>query len=158
LLEFESVTTLTIRRWHTYIGLLTSPSVIFFALTGAAQLFHLHEAHGDYHPPPFMEKLSAVHKDQVFAQPRAHETKEAEHSIASGGQSDAKEDSADEEQKPGYTGTFVLKWFFLLVALGLCVSSCLGIYLGLTQSRRKLLSWLAFAAGCFIPVTILLTS
>jgi uncharacterized iron-regulated membrane protein len=150
------MTKLTVRRWHTYIGLLASPSVIFFALTGATQLFDLHEPHGDYHPPLLMEKLSAVHKDQVFAQPHEHDAEEPQHSHAQAGQSEATKDSADEEQE--HAGTLVLKWFFLLVALGLCVSSCLGIYLGLSQSRSKRLAWVLFAAGCLIPVTILVLS
>jgi hypothetical protein len=151
-LGLKSVTTLSIRRLHTYIGLLSAPSVIFFALTGAAQLFQLHEPHGSYHPPPFMEKLGSVHKDQVFEQPPAHEPEAAEHSRTLGGQSEADKDSAE------HPGTLLLKSFFLLVALGLCVSSCLGIYLGLTQSRRKILAWSLLVAGFFIPVTVLVLS
>jgi uncharacterized iron-regulated membrane protein len=58
---------MTIRRWHSYIGLFISPSVLFFALTGASQIFNLHEAHGSYHPLALVEKLSSVHKDQVYA-------------------------------------------------------------------------------------------
>jgi uncharacterized iron-regulated membrane protein len=152
------VTTLTIRRWHTYIGLFSAPSVIFFALTGAAQLFQLHEPHGDYHPPPLMEKLGSVHKDQVFRQPPAREAKEAERFRALGGHSGADKDSPDEPQNHQLPGTLLLTWFFLLVALGLCVSSCLGTYLGLTQSRRKLLSWSLLIVGFFIPVTVLVLS
>ena len=45
---------LTIRRWHTYLGLFIAPSVLFFSLTGAVQLFSLHEAHGDYTPAPLV--------------------------------------------------------------------------------------------------------
>ncbi len=56
----------TIRQWHSYLGLFIAPSVLFFALTGATQLFGLHESHGDYRPPAIVEKLSSVHKDQVF--------------------------------------------------------------------------------------------
>ena len=55
-----------VRLWHHYIGFLIAPSVMFFALTGSLQLFSLHEAHGDYHPPALIEALGNVHKDQVF--------------------------------------------------------------------------------------------
>jgi hypothetical protein len=54
-------------KGHSYIGLFTAPNVLFFALTGAAQIFNLHEAHGSYRPPGIVEKLGSVHKDQVFA-------------------------------------------------------------------------------------------
>jgi len=40
----------------------------------------------------------------------------------------------------------------------LSVSSALGIYVGLTQSLRKPLAWLLLAAGCFIPLIILVMS
>jgi hypothetical protein len=58
---------MNIRRWHAWLGLFIAPSVIFFSLTGAVQLFSLHEAHGDYQPPALIEKLSSLHKDQEFA-------------------------------------------------------------------------------------------
>jgi len=64
----------SIRIWHMYIGILIAPSVLFFALTGALQIFSLHEAHGSYEPPALLEKLSRLHKDQVFAQ-KEHEQK-----------------------------------------------------------------------------------
>ena len=56
-----------IRNIHGYLGLFIAPSVVFFAVTGALQLFSLHEAHGDYHPPAIIEKLGTLHKDQRFA-------------------------------------------------------------------------------------------
>src|SRR5580693_6140170 len=56
----------TLRLWHTYIGLCIAPSLLFFALTGAIQLFGLHEADGQYHPFTIVEKLGMLHKDQVF--------------------------------------------------------------------------------------------
>ncbi|MEJ0006719.1 MAG: hypothetical protein WDM77_10260 [Steroidobacteraceae bacterium] len=64
--------TIRLRRWHAYMGLLIAPSVLFFALTGVLQIFNLHEAHGTYQPALLLEKLSAVHKDQVFEQSHDH--------------------------------------------------------------------------------------
>src|SRR5215469_13873414 len=55
-----------LRQWHSYIGVFIAPSVLFFALTGALQLFSLHEARGDYRPPTLIEALGKVHKDQVL--------------------------------------------------------------------------------------------
>ena len=52
------MSTLLLRQWHGYLGAFIAPSVIFFALTGALQLFNLHEAHGDYRPAPIVERLS----------------------------------------------------------------------------------------------------
>ena len=43
---------------------------MFLALTGALQLFDLHESHGDYRPIGFVAKLGMPHKKQTFAEPR----------------------------------------------------------------------------------------
>jgi hypothetical protein len=130
-----------IRRWHSYIGLFIAPSVLFFALTGAAQLFSLHEAHGNYEPPAIVEKLSSVHKDQVFEFGDHH------------GQPHA---GTDEHGDKSELPSFLLKLFFLVVALCLAVSTALGLWMGFTQMRRKTLAWLLVATGTMIPVGLLL--
>src|SRR5579863_2905624 len=56
----------TLRLWHSYLGVLIAPSVLFFSLTGAVQLFSLHEDHGGYHAPVLLERLASLHKDQVL--------------------------------------------------------------------------------------------
>jgi hypothetical protein len=126
--------TLRLRQWHAYIGLFIAPSVLFFALTGAIQIFNLHEAHGSYTPAPLLEKLSAVHKDQVF------------------------EASDDHHHAPGdddkISGpTLALKWYFCAVAVGLVVSSLIGIWMGVTQIRRKALVWILLIAGTLLPLS-----
>src|SRR5471032_677790 len=65
---------MTVRQIHTYIGAFIAPSVLFFAFTGSLQLFSLHEAHGAYTPPPIVEALGRVHKDQVLKQKPAAST------------------------------------------------------------------------------------
>jgi hypothetical protein len=144
-----------IRLWHSYIGLFIAPSVLFFALTGATQLFDLHEAHGNYAPPAIVEKLSSVHKDQVFefgdhhGQPPETEAPKSDTSAASHA---GAEGQGDKSELP----TVLLKVFFLLVALCLAVSTALGLWMGLTQMRRKPVAWLLVACGALIPVVLLL--
>jgi hypothetical protein len=135
---------MTIRLWHTYLGFLMAPSVLFFALTGAVQLFSLHEAHDNYHPPALIEKLSAVHKDQVFAV-KEHEDDHADHSHD--------QDAHDEEPS---VSTYVLKWYFLVVALALTVSTLLGLWMGLTNSRLRRMGWTLLAIGTIVPVGLTL--
>jgi hypothetical protein len=135
----------TIRRWHAYIGLFIAPSVLFFTLTGAAQLFSLHEAHGRYTPPALLEKLSSVHKDQVFAFGDHH---------AAQAPTGAPEAAQEPNEQPPLS-TPLLKWFFLLIALGLTVSSAFGIWMGLTQLRSRRLAWLLLVVGALLPVAIL---
>jgi hypothetical protein len=130
----------TIRRWHSYIGLFIAPSVIFFALTGAIQLYGLHEANGHYRPPAIVEKLSSLHKDQVFAFGHHHEPPAP------------KDDDDDKEE----TSTLILKGFFLVVALGLTFSSAFGAWMGLTQLRRPRLASGLLISGALIPVILVI--
>jgi hypothetical protein len=144
-----------IRQWHSYIGLFIAPSVLFFALTGAAQLFSLHEAHGKYEPPALVEKLSSVHKDQAFEFGDHHgqpvpETESAK-SDADGAPHAGAEEHGDKSELP----SFLLKLFFLVVAFCLAVSTVLGLWMGLTQIRRKPVAWLLVAAGTLIPIGLL---
>lgn len=98
-----------IRNIHGYLGLFIAPSVVFFAVTGALQLFSLHEAHGDYHPPAIIEKLGNLHKDQRFAlkehkaRPPAAAPPEADHDHADHDHADhdhGDADSADHDHDP----------------------------------------------------------
>ena len=138
-----------IRIWHMYIGILIAPSVLFFALTGALQLFSLHEAHGSYEPPPLIEKLSRLHKDQVFAQKEKKEH-EKDKSEGAGAQEHPK---AEKEDQPRL-GTVLLKWFCLLVALGLSISTLFGLWMGLTHLRRRRTGWWLLAVGIILPAAL----
>lgn len=139
----------SIRTWHMYIGTLIAPSVLFFALTGALQIFSLHEAHGSYEPPPLIEKLSRLHKDQVFARKEQKEHEEDE-SEGAGAQEHPK---AEKDDQPRF-GTALLKWFCLLVALGLSISTLLGLWMGLTQLRRRRTGWWLLAVGIILPAAL----
>ncbi len=151
------MTKMIIRQWHSYIGMFIAPSVLFFAVTGALQLFSLHEAHGTYKPLALVEKLSSIHKDQVFALGHHHDhpdppaaTKPEAGAPPPAGAAGA----ADDDDQPG-SSTLMLKGFFLLVALSLAVSTTFGLWMGLTQMRRKRLGWLLLTAGAVIPVVLL---
>jgi hypothetical protein len=145
---------INMRRWHSYIGLFIAPSVLFFALTGATQLFSLHEEHGDYKPPPIVEKLSSVHKDQVFALGGHHAQPAPEIGSGEPGVGSAP-GSVDEDGDKHELPTLLLKSFFLVVALGLTLSATLGLLIGLTQTRSKRTAWIIVIAGTLLPVGLL---
>jgi hypothetical protein len=147
----------SLRRWHTYIGLLCGPSLIFMCLTGALQLFSLHEAHGGYHHYAWVEKLSSVHKDQVLEPHHAH--KHADEPASANAQPAAEPPEADHDHddhdESASLGTRALKVFFLLVALGLTASASLGIWIALTQSRQRKLCWVLLGCGSVLPILFL---
>jgi hypothetical protein len=133
----------TLRQWHAYVGFFIAPSVLFFALTGTLQIFNLHEAHGSYHPAVLLEKLSAVHKDQVFEEPHDHSASDHDATPA-----------ADEDEKQSVS-TYALKWFFTVVSVGLMTSTLIGIWMGATQIRRKGLAWTLLTLGALVPIGLL---
>jgi hypothetical protein len=169
------MTKLLLRQWHTYIGVFIAPSVLFFALTGAYQLFGLHEAHAGYQPPPVLAKLGMLHKKQVYALPRKGGRPKAEGRSGPGGEAAGHADA--EARGPGTSGpdaarpgagspegrqppptklsTELLKWFFALVSVGLAISTALGVWIGLTHVRQKRLAWGLLVAGAATPLILL---
>jgi hypothetical protein len=145
---------LLIRTWHTYLGILIAPSVIFFALTGAIQLFSLHEAHGTYEPPPLLEKLSSLHKDQIFGEKEQHEDEQQPKAGAAPGDHEATPARQDHETKS--TGTVLLKWYFLMVAIALTTSTLFGLWMGLTHIKHKRTCRWLLGVGLVIPVAVTL--
>jgi hypothetical protein len=142
-----------IRTWHAYLGILIAPSVLFFALTGALQLFGLHEPHDGYQPIAVVEKLGKLHTDQAFVLSKHHEPPPQQTEAA--GAEDKQAPPPAPEDAPAL-GTTLLKWFFLLVALGLATSTSLGLWMGLTHVRHRRAGWWLLALGIVLPVTLTL--
>jgi hypothetical protein len=139
----------SIRIWHTYLGMILAPSILFFALTGLLQIFSLHEAHDGYKPPALIEKLSAVHKDQVF-EAKEHDAEPAEPPEPA--------DAKPQAPQRSMLGTYVLKWFFALVALGLGVSTVLGVWMGLKGTVRRRTNLWFLGLGIVLPVALTILS
>jgi hypothetical protein len=170
-----------IRRWHTWLGVFIAPSILFFAVSGSLQLFSLHEAHGDYHPPALFLQLGSLHKDQKLATPKpprpaaappttasaaasadAHDDADHDHDHADADHADADHDHAGPpaaDKAPGQpkqtpVNILALKWLFLAVAIGLIASTSLGLWMALAYGRDKRLLWFALAAGIVLPVLL----
>lgn len=144
----------SIRVWHTYLGMLIAPTVLFFALTGALQIFSLHESHGAYQPLPLVEKLGSLHKDQVFVLKERHEPPPQPASAQPASVQNGPPAPADDDDDHVSIGTWVLKWFFLLVAAGLTSSTVLGLWIGLTHLRHKRVALGLLAVGVVLPVAL----
>jgi hypothetical protein len=150
-----------VRSWHTYIGMLIAPAVLFMAATGILQIYGLHEARGDYTPPPLIEKLGRLHKDQVFAAahkrpaaktPAAGKPADAE---AHGG-GDRRGGDATQHQAPPApkVATVLLKAFLAAVAVGLIGSTLAGLWMALRQPKVWRLHLLLLVIGAVIPTVL----
>ncbi len=144
---------LLIRRLHGYLGLFIAPSVLFFAFTGALQIFNLHEAHGAYRPPALIRALGSLHKDQILSEPEHHHGPPP--GPAAGRNHTGPPDHDDDDHRTKLS-TVALKWFFEMVALGLGAATALGLWLGLRFTRTPRLSWGLLAVGALLPVVLAL--
>lgn len=139
---------LQIRKLHAYIGMLIAPAILFFATTGLLQIYSLHEAHGGYTPPPIVEMLSSVHKDQRFA--LGHRKPPSSSAKPASGESAGQ---PPHEEQP-HTATSVLKAFFALVAISLIFTTLVGIWMALQQVRNRRTHLALLAIGIVVPVVL----
>jgi hypothetical protein len=156
-----------VRQLHLYLGTFFAPAIIFFSLTGALQLFNLHEGHpGEaYQPPQWIEKLASLHKKQNLAQKREPPRGIAQGRLPGGpGQhppnsaQGRRPDLANQPRGPEERGapqdsrsTLALKWFFLFMSLGLVATTCLGIYMAFKYNRSRALVWSLLLLGAAVP-------
>jgi hypothetical protein len=142
------------RKLHLYSGVLLAPAILFFAVTGLIQVFDLHKPQPatGYQPPALVVRLGALHKDQTFALP--HKAEGAKVRKAKGGG----EASPPPAPKPMGAALVLLKGFAAAVAVGLAVTTLLGLYMAYRFSRGPWLVTGLFLAGIVIPVALILAS
>ena len=148
-----------IRTWHTYVGMLIAPAMIFFAATGLLQVYSLHEAHPGYTPPPIIEKLGMVHKNQRFALGR-HGPPQAD------GRRPLRRPPVRRRDRRGpprarplarpasNPATGLLKAFFAAVSVALIFSTGTGIRMALRQPLRRRTYILLLLVGALLPAIL----
>ena len=115
-----------LRQLHLYLGTLFAPLLIFFAGSGAWQLFGLHQnaKDGSYTAPSSLVALAAIHK----------------HSHLPG--------TPNKADAP-------LRWFSLAASIGLIVTTALGIAMAFRFTTSWPPVALCLAAGALGPVVLL---
>jgi hypothetical protein len=138
------------RQIHLYAGIFIAPAILFFALTGALQTFSLHETTrgSDYKPPTWIVTLSQLHKHQTTTLPvrKPHPASDA-----------AKPDKHNDASAPATPEKthLPMKIFFLLVAIGLFISTLTGIFMSYRFTRNKLVVTALLLAGIIVPLILL---
>jgi hypothetical protein len=134
-----------LRKIHEYLGLFIAPTLLMFTFTGALQLFGLHEAEGGYRPVPVVEKLAQLHIHQTYAlRPQR------------GPVPGAQRPERQEVEPALPLGQTALKWMFLTTALGVMVSTSLGLWMGLTHLKNRGVALAVVAAGAALPILLVL--
>ena len=135
-----------VRQLHLYLGTLFAPLILFFALTGILQTLELHEGPGT---PKWIEQIASVHKNQRLqsAEPKRPRPPE------NGGAPDAPH-SDNGESKSG-PSPWPLKYFVVLMSLGLITTTGLGIYMAFKYERNKAIVWGLLIVGTLLPIALL---
>lgn len=150
---------LQIRTLHAYIGMLIAPAVIFFAATGLLQIYSLHEAHTGYTPPAILERLGSVHKDQNLG--RGHREPPGDGHLRPAGPApeiqhpdEGSHGDADHDDHNANVATGLLKAFFAAVAVGLILSTILGVWMAFQQRMRRRAHLILLLIGTLVPVIL----
>lgn len=133
-----------IRALHLYLGVFFAPAIVFFALTGAAQVLGLHKTAAAYRAPPLLEQLGSIHKRQTFGPAPAMDKP-------------AKPKGEEKDSHPApRPGTLFLKAFALATAASLVLSTLTGLYMTFRArpDRGRLL--LSAALGLALPIIAVL--
>lgn len=139
------------RMWHSYAGAFFAPAILFFSVTGAFQTFNLHKPMPGYHPPPVLQALASMHKNQNLHVKYADDPapKKDKHAKAD------KPDDTPPLSLPSVIAQWILKVFTALVSVGLIATTALGLYMSWQTSRRRtVLLW--FTAGTVLPMLVML--
>jgi len=152
-----------LRLIHLYVGVFIAPALLFFAFTGALQIFSLHETTrgSSYKPPAWAVMLAQIHKKQTPVVPvRKVPPPDKPAEKAATTQSPAKESASDAAPKPIDAtapkphNALPLKVFFLLAAIGLFVSTLSGLYMSYKYIRNRKLITAILLAGIIVPVLL----
>lgn len=157
---------LNLRKFHRYLGVFFTPAILFFAFSGALQTFGLHESEQRGAPPPvaWIAAIASVHKDQHL--PRVRKAPAAEPSASApdaapaakapeAGPAAAETQGAAAPEKKQQKSTLPLKLFVLTLAIGLCVSSLVGLTIAFTNPRSRKETATMLVLGTLVPALLL---
>jgi hypothetical protein len=173
----------TSRVLHLYLGVFTTPALIFFACTGFVQTFSLHETTrgSDYKPPQILVNLGQLHKKQTLVvpvrrpEPPATAKVGAPKPIPAASEASAapptairRQEGVDASPQKPLTAKVAepaalpvkkknlwpMKIFFAIVSISLLLSTFTGLYMAYKYARNKTLVTACWIAGLVIPVLL----
>ena len=139
-----------LRDVHLYLGTFFAPAILFFAFTGLLQTFSLHESHGGYRAPLWIQTLGRIHKDQTRILPPE---RKPEPEAAQKPRPTSPQEPRDEGNR---IAIYVTKWFVALMALGLISTTLLGLYMAFKFSPGRRLTWVLLMLETILPVALTL--
>ncbi len=152
------------RLIHLYTGVFIAPALLFFAFTGALQSFSLHETTrgSSYKPPAWAVMLAQIHKKQTPVVPIRKPPppdKQADKGTPEKSSTTSQATPVEAPKAIGETASkshnpLPLKCFFLLVSVGLFVSTLSGLYMSYKYIRNRRLITVILLGGIIFPVLL----
>ena len=146
-----------LRKVHLYLGVFFAPVILLFALTGALQVYGLHEAGegGAYKPAPIVEKLAQVHIHQRFALKPKRPGAAAKPPVAQAAAAAARPAGPPEDEERADPAQALLKALFFAAAIGLAASAVIGVWISLLAPRGRGVILGLLAAGTLLPILLI---
>lgn len=119
----------TLRQIHLYLGCVFAPLIIYFALSGAWQVFGWHDLPKDQAPSWSQKVLHEISKPHT-------------HSTLPGSPPKAEESDA-------------FSAFALVMGLGLVSTTLMGVVLAHRFGKSKKLVWASMICGLVLPIILL---
>jgi hypothetical protein len=131
----------SVRLAHFYLGVFFAPLVIFYAFTGALQVFKLHEAYRDTpgSQGDWIAWFGQFHKEQAFIAPRIAPARAAP--------------DADRPAKAKPAGP--MKWLVAVMGAALAITTLLGLYIAFGFATRRRGFIMALVLGVLVPGALL---
>lgn len=143
----KATTLRSLRQWHHYFGVFLAPAILFFAFSGLIQVIGWQDQRNPP-PPGWVSAIAGIHKHQMVPKPRpAAPAEPARKPVAprAGG---------DDDHDHGAFSP--LKIFAMLTAVGLFVTTLIGLTIALGTRAMRRRSLIALALGVVVPVALLL--
>ena len=143
-----------LRVTHLYIGVFIAPALLFFAFTGALQTAGLHEPRPGttYKPPHWAEVLGQLHKKQTI---EVRARKPQQYGPKTAPAPAPKPALAPDASAPVQKNHYPMKFFFLMVSLGLFISTLSGIFMAYKYQRNNVLVTVLLVLGVLVPLVLL---
>ena len=142
----KAATQKRLRELHNWLGVFFAPGIIFFAFSGVLQTLGLHESGPERQPAaPFIGVLASVHKEGEAAMPKRRSPASAVPGKAAG--------PPPEHDHGG--GFALFKIYALLLSTALIAAAAMGIAVALTSRLARRRTWALLAAGCVVPLVLL---
>ena len=141
----------SIRRIHSWLGVLFAPTILLFVVSGMFQVAGCHEGEAGNEPPEWIVRMARIHMKQTLELPRKRPAPAVTRTEPTAGAV-----TAAPAPKRATPTTMPLKLFIFAMAIGLLGSTLLGLYMAFTPQRDRKLLAVLLAIGTALPIALMM--